>query len=219
MFSMLSTKFPIIAAHIDDEEPTVLLHTLANPSVPLMRIAFPDGETWHIRAPIDGRSLVTSFAGCRSRARSSTASLAGMSVYQKQWALCADTSHPDRAIKACSELIESRPRTREDVGRAYHNRCAASIAEGNVASGLADCSQAINLDPAQSSAFVIRCTIYDGRRDYDRAISDCNEAVRLAPGFALAYLARAGVREHLGQSDQANNDLATARRLGSQDRD
>ena len=52
---------------------------------------------------------------------------------------------------------------------------------------LADCNQAIRLDPTERHAYSNRGWAYNDTREYARAIEDLTEAIRLDPGSVVAF--------------------------------
>jgi tetratricopeptide (TPR) repeat protein len=55
---------------------------------------------------------------------------------------------------------------------------------------IADCTQAIRLDPNLVVAYRERGDTYQAKKDYDRAIADYTQAIRLDPNDAVAYTRR-----------------------------
>ena len=85
--------------------------------------------------------------------------------------------------------------------------------EWNPDKAIADCTEAIHLDPTLASAYAIRAMNYCFRGERDRALADCNEAIRLDPKYAWAYTARASVYRDNGAIDRAFADCNEAIRL------
>jgi tetratricopeptide (TPR) repeat protein len=64
---------------------------------------------------------------------------------------------------------------------------------------IADCNEAIRLDPKDDKAYYNRGVAWGLKGDLDRAIAEYNEAIRLNPKYALAF----GPRHCMG--DQARS--------------
>jgi tetratricopeptide (TPR) repeat protein len=93
-------------------------------------------------------------------------------------ATCA-TARGNGAIDACTRLINSGKDKGQKLAVLYRHRCVAWNSNRDGDRGLADCSEAIRLDPNYSSAYSGRCWAFNLKNDPDRAIADCNEAIRL----------------------------------------
>jgi tetratricopeptide (TPR) repeat protein len=81
---------------------------------------------------------------------------------------------------------------------------------------IADCTEAIQLDPKLAMAYNMRGLAYDQKHEWDNAIADCSEAIRLDPKYAAAYSAyfgRAGAYAHKGEWDKVIADCSEAIRL------
>ncbi len=84
-----------------------------------------------------------------------------------------------------------------ELSDAYCNRGRAYLTKGNLGNAIADCTEAIRLDPKNAVAYLFRGTAYAATRttgsDYDKAIADFTEAIRLDPKNAYAYRCRGEV--------------------------
>jgi tetratricopeptide (TPR) repeat protein len=98
-------------------------------------------------------------------------------------------------------------------------RGSALVARRDFEHGIADLTQAAQLDPSQPDYFYQRALAYLGEKQSDPALSDLDQALKLKPDFADALLARA--RLELGRSDQASAraDLDAADRTVSTESD
>src|ERR1700722_4722633 len=66
-------------------------------------------------------------------------------------------------------------------------------------------------------AYTNRGSVYDYKKDFDRAIADLTEAIRLDPDAVVAYQDRAASYRNKGQYDRALDDLNHALRLDPKD--
>jgi tetratricopeptide (TPR) repeat protein len=74
-------------------------------------------------------------------------------------------------------------------------------------SAVADCSQAIKLDPDLVEAHITRAAAYCASGQYDLAITDCNKAIEINSGMrGIAYLYRGYVHSRKGEHDLAIAD-------------
>jgi lipoprotein NlpI len=100
---------------------------------------------------------------------------------------------------------------------AYNNPCNTYNLKGDYDRAIADCTEAIQLDPKYAFAYNNRGLVYNAKDDHDRAIADYTEAIRLDPKYALAYKNRARVNLYAGALPEAMADLNQARELDPKD--
>jgi tetratricopeptide (TPR) repeat protein len=86
---------------------------------------------------------------------------------------------------------------------------------------IAGCTRAINSGKYRGRnlawAYTNRGSVYDYKKDFDRAIADLTEAIRLDPDAVVAYQDRAASYRNKGQYDRAIDDLDHAARLNPND--
>jgi tetratricopeptide (TPR) repeat protein len=102
---------------------------------------------------------------------------------------CSQTKGPDLQIKGCTAIIDRG--TGKDLVIAYNNRCFAYEIRGDHERAIADCEQAIKLDPKRAPAYMGRGLVYEDKGDHDRAITDYGKAIELDPKLAFVYGLRA----------------------------
>ena len=101
----------------------------------------------------------------------------------------------DRAIEACSALIQSGQDAGINLAAIFYNRGLAQAHKGDYDLAIKDYDQAIRLNASLAIAFDARGVAYGHKRDYDHAIQDFNQALRLNPSLANALLQpRAGLQ-------------------------
>jgi len=98
-----------------------------------------------------------------------------------------NTFSPDLRISGCTAAIQSGRWSGKDLAWAFNNRCRAYNDNNETDRAIADCTDAIRLDPNYIAAYNNRGAEYQDKKDYDRAIADYNEAIRLDPNYAGAY--------------------------------
>jgi lipoprotein NlpI len=125
-----------------------------------------------------------------------------------------NTATPDLRIAGCTAAIQSGRWKGRGLAWAYNNRCwAYNDKRGQADSALADCNQAIKLDPKIVAAYHNRGVVWSDKRDLDRAMADYNEAIKLDPKFARAYFGRGLANLYAGALPKALADLSQASAL------
>src|SRR6187401_1558794 len=124
---------------------------------------------------------------------------------------CAKASG-DQAIAACTRAIDSGRYSGRQLVVLFTNRCV-ELNDTQSDKAIADCSQAIRLDPNGAAAFSGRAGAYRAKGQYDRAIEDMNQAIRLNPNLAAAFYNRGNTHQHEDQHERAIEDFSQAIRL------
>jgi tetratricopeptide (TPR) repeat protein len=127
-------------------------------------------------------------------------------------ATCADASG-DEAIAACTRAINSGRFQGRALAELYSNRCDQYRANGDLDRAIADCNEAIRLNPNDASAYHNRGTAYNDKGDSDRAIDDFNRAIRLDPKLAQPFNGRGNAYYDKRDFDRAIADYNEAIRL------
>ena len=81
---------------------------------------------------------------------------------------------------------------------AYSNRGLAYFTMGDYDRAIADCGQAIRLDPGYAWSYKNRGSAYYMKKDYDKAIVDFEAALRIAPNDAAAKTLLENARKERG---------------------
>jgi tetratricopeptide (TPR) repeat protein len=122
-------------------------------------------------------------------------------------------------FQACTRVIETKrfngkPLSNHDLATVYSNRCGSylSRAEGNrdYDTAIADCDQAIKIDPKNTYAYTNRCIVNDKKGDFDQAIADCSQAIKFDPKLAHAYSSRAVAYNSKRNYEKAISDATRA---------
>src|SRR5439155_12696455 len=114
----------------------------------------------------------------------------------------------DEAIAACARAINSGLYSGRQLADLFHSRCFEWNKKQESDKAIADCNQAIRLEPNDTNAFFNRGYAYKAKGRYDRAIEDYDRAIRLNPNHADAINNRSK-----GQYDRAIEDYDRAIRL------
>jgi tetratricopeptide (TPR) repeat protein len=92
----------------------------------------------------------------------------------------------DEAIAACTGAINSGRYSGSQLASLFNIRCFEWNGKQESDKAIADCNQAILLNPNGANAFFNRGRAYNRKSQYDRAIEDYNQAIRLNPNDANA---------------------------------
>ncbi|MFO1118371.1 MAG: caspase family protein [Beijerinckiaceae bacterium] len=97
------------------------------------------------------------------------------------------SGRPADRIAACAKVIDAQPKPGADiVARALAARCEARRFARDLDWAIADCSEAIKLDPRNEFAFFNRGFAYRLQNRADPAISDFTQVIALGPGPRVA---------------------------------
>ena len=113
-----------------------------------------------------------------------------------------------QAIKCYDLVIELDPRP-----VVYLYRAEARLKYGDIEGALADCNEAIRLDPAMADAYLGRVSVNIARMDSESALADLDEAIRLDPTDAASYRVRGKLHEAMGHVAASAADLERAEEL------
>jgi len=103
---------------------------------------------------------------------------------------CDQAAHRELKIAACTSVIGRGDLGKEALARAYASRCDAYAANRQHGRAMADCNEAIQLNPAAARVFASRSALHAARRRHERALADIGEAIRLDPKVAQFYVSR-----------------------------
>jgi tetratricopeptide (TPR) repeat protein len=95
----------------------------------------------------------------------------------------------------------------------YYDRGHQKWETGDFEGAIADCSQAIELNPEFAEAYSRRGSAYVGLSDYRQALADFSQAIEISPKYATAYFNRGLVHAANGNYDRAMKDYNEALRL------
>lgn len=120
----------------------------------------------------------------------------------------AETSE-GRIIDLLTRQIEMNPLAAE----LWNNRCwQRAIEDIDLDLALADCDEALRLDPRMAAALDSRGLVNFKRGDFAASLSDYEAALRLEPNRGHYLYGRGLARLRLGQSEAGNADLVAAER-------
>jgi tetratricopeptide (TPR) repeat protein len=116
---------------------------------------------------------------------------------------CLEADKPDKALAECDLVLK---RGKDHKARlVYHLRAACFLQKGDVKNAIAECNQALKVDPKSAEAYATRSVAYSKSGDTDASKADFDAALRL--DREKAYQARAEISNLLKQNKEAIDDL------------
>src|SRR5580692_2325251 len=107
----------------------------------------------------------------------------------EKWKQCGGND-PDRAIEACSAVIQSGQDMGINVAAAFYDRGVAYSNKGDFDRAIQDYDQSIRHDANFPKAFYSRGLAYEHKGDNDRAIQDYDQALRINQSYAEVFYSR-----------------------------
>src|SRR5215471_12923858 len=128
---------------------------------------------------------------------------------------CARVQEPERAIRACTALINSGRETKHTVAIALYNRGIAKNNKGKYEDAILDFTQAAKLYRDDAKIYFQRAlaSFSVGRE----AIADYTEALRLNPRYQLAFSRRAAAEVAKEHYPAAISDATEAVKINPED--
>jgi tetratricopeptide (TPR) repeat protein len=136
-----------------------------------------------------------------------------MAASNKDSADCAQTADPDLQLAACARWLKADHLSVQQQATAHNNRCVAFQEQRDFDHAIAECDEAIRLNPKNSVAYSNRCAALIKNQEIDRSFADCDEAIRLDPKNANFYAQRGTAWDIKGEVDRAIADYDAAIRL------
>jgi tetratricopeptide (TPR) repeat protein len=131
------------------------------------------------------------------------------------WDRCKDVNNADtadRSLAACTRILGNRGETKNHA-MALRNRCGIWYTKNDYDHALADCNQALRMEPQSAIGYNRRGLIWYAKGSNDPAIADFDQAIRIDAKFAYAYFNRALAWRAKGDDARADVDKAEAIRL------
>ena len=132
-----------------------------------------------------------------------------------KWEQCQDVNNEataDRSLAACNRILNDHRET-PNYDMALRNRCGIQYTKGNYDCALADCNQALTMEPRSAIGLNRRGLIFYMRQDNERAITDFNAALRLDPNMANALDNRGLAEQAKGDTEAGDADIARAKKI------
>jgi len=122
----------------------------------------------------------------------------------------------DKALSACSRLIDTVPHSEKQVAIAYFYRGRAQYLKHQVEQAIKDYDQALAIDPRLAEAFSERGSAYLALNRIDLAIADCSQAIQINPNNAAYHYNCGNAYWHGKLTEQAIAHFSEAIRLQPQ---
>ena len=128
----------------------------------------------------------------------------------EDWCFADQEKTPEEALAGCTALIEGGKLSQDKLATAYANRCLVHTQRKASDLAIADCTQAIAIEPGNALAYAQRGEAYCGKGDVKRCVADFDEAMRIDPGDPSFTFLRGMARADAGDTDGAIADLTKA---------
>ena len=132
---------------------------------------------------------------------------------QRDYDDCRQMVDLDRRTAGCTRIINDRKESVRNRATAYANRCGGWLLQDEHDRAIADCDQAIRLDPKFALGYHNRGVAWHDKGDLDRAIADYSRAIELDLKSTLSYNMRGVAWSSKGDDDRAIADFGAAIRL------
>jgi Flp pilus assembly protein TadD len=127
--------------------------------------------------------------------------------------VCGAVPPKSATVPSCTRIIASPRTSAHDRAVALGFRADAYRAQGDTASAIADCTEALTLLPDYLPALNVRGMAFLKAGDNVHAIADFNAALTLAPQDAAALYGRGLAKAKSGDDAGANADIDAAKKL------
>ncbi|MBP9757383.1 MAG: hypothetical protein KBD06_02170 [Candidatus Pacebacteria bacterium] len=127
-------------------------------------------------------------------------------------ASCTKEDDTEKAIAACSSIIDSQKTGKEDLAAALSRRAVLRISWGEKEEAQNDLNRALELKPNDASLYGARAATYD-QYDNDKAVADMDKAIELAPKNAEYRVLRAKLHVLSSTYYSAEEDFSAAVKL------
>jgi tetratricopeptide (TPR) repeat protein len=139
-----------------------------------------------------------------------TASTGARSGQNEDWCFADQEKTPEEALAGCTALIDGGKLSKDKLATAYTNRCLVRTQNRENDPAIADCTQAIAIEPGNAFAYAQRGEAYCQKGDIERCVADFDEAMRIDPDDPSFTYLRGMARADAGDADGAIADLTKA---------
>lgn len=155
-------------------------------------------------------------AACTALIESSTETKENLAYdYTNRGAAYLSKHDYQKAVTDLSTAISLNP----NIPEAFYHRGAAYNEVQKYKEAVLDYNAAIHLKRDYAEAFNNRGLIFfTPFKKYEEALADLTIAIQLKPDFATAYFNRGSIRHKIGDMKGGDYDIATAKKLGFEDK-
>jgi tetratricopeptide (TPR) repeat protein len=128
----------------------------------------------------------------------------------EDWCFADQEATDDERLAGCTAVIEGGKLSKDKLATAYANRCLVQTQRKANDLAIADCTQAIAIEPANAIAYAQRGEAHCGKGDLKNCVADFDEAMRIDPNDTSFIFLRGMARADADDSDGAIGDLSKA---------
>ena len=128
----------------------------------------------------------------------------------EDWCFADQEKTLDEAIAGCTALIDAGKLSKDKLATAYTNRCLVHTQRNESDLAIADCTQAIAIEPGNAEAYAQRGEAKCQKRDIKNCVADFDQAMRIDPSNTAFVYLRGVARADAGDADGAIGDLTKA---------
>ena len=157
-----------------------------------------------------GRDFTRILALAALVATATAYSSAAQSGQNEDWCFSDQERTHQETIAGCTALIKRGKLSKDKLATAYANRCLAHTERKAFDLAIADCTEAVTIDPSNAVAFAQRGEAHCRTGDIKRCVADFDEAMRIDPSDPSFVYLRGMARADAGDSGGAIADLTKA---------
>jgi tetratricopeptide (TPR) repeat protein len=128
----------------------------------------------------------------------------------EDWCFSDQERTQDESLAGCTALIENGKLSKDKLATAYTNRCLVHTQRKENDQAIADCTQAIAINPGVAVTYAQRGEANCQKGDLKNCVADFDEAMRIDPSDPSFVYLRGVARADAGDADGAIGDLTKA---------
>jgi tetratricopeptide (TPR) repeat protein len=137
-------------------------------------------------------------------------STSAQSGQNEDWCFADQEATQVEALAGCTALIDAGKLSTDKLATAYTNRCLVHTQRKESDLAIADCTQAIAIEPGNAIAYAQRGEAYCHKGDLKNCVADFDEAMRIDPDDPSFTFLRGIARADAGDADGGIADLTKA---------